>query len=150
MTRWSDIRINQEIKKHDAKLFVFRDPVTDSRYICREPDRLEASDYNQYLSDGSELRTQFILGFTSDWTMRGSSVEWGIEPVMQRLLEMDSWRDDSMGDSLRKERERKKEDRARMRRNDIRATAADLRKEFAKATNDVNTSSLDKIDKRRN
>jgi hypothetical protein len=69
---------------------------------------------------------------------------------MHKIREMDAWRDDSMLDQMRQERERSKENRAREKRNEMKARAYDMRRDFAKATNDINTSTVEKVDYRRN
>lgn len=91
----------------------------------------------------------FVIALTDNWLVTGKPVDWGIEPLMRKIMEMDQWRDDSMYDNLVKDRERKEENRKREFRNNVKALAYDLRTEFAKATNDINTSLLAKTDKRR-
>ncbi len=54
-----------------------------------------------------------------------------------------------MLEDMRRAREKAKEERLRQRKNENKAIAYDMRKEFAKAVNEINTSTLEKIDKRR-
>lgn len=92
----------------------------------------------------------FIIALTDNWYLNGSPRNWGVDPVIRRLCEMDQWsKANSIYDDLKKERERKEELKQREWKNNVKALAYDFRKEFAKATNDVNTSSLEKIDNRR-
>lgn len=90
-----------------------------------------------------------VLPITDNWIETGRPVDWGIEPILWQMQKIDGWRDDSDYDRFYQDRERRKANRARARRNEMRALAADCRREFARATNDINTSSLDRIDRRR-
>lgn len=92
---------------------------------------------------------QFITALTHDWKLTGIPVDRGIDPLMFKIRQMDSWQRGSELDAMRKRREREKEDQDRQKRNETRAIAADLRKEFAAATNDINTSTIDMTDARR-
>ena len=146
---WSVKRLNDELKKHDPLLYALK---TNSgmRQVWRKAEKKDAA----YAGFTEETETsspcQFILALTEDWKLTGHAVEWGIEPVMQKILEMDSWRDDSTLSQIRKERERQKDIREQSRRNDLKARALDMRRDFARATNDINTSTLEKVDFRRN
>ena len=69
--------------------------------------------------------------------MSGKSVDWGIDPLMIKLKSMDNWRDDCTFDNMVKRRNdaiKIKEDSSKGKLKDI---AYDLRKDFAKVTNDI-------------
>lgn len=110
--------------------------------ILRKGDRLEASDYNQKTPELVDLNPQLILSLTHDWKPSGMPVEWGVEPVLEMLRSMDSWTDPSMFTRMIARRERMESDAERAKRNEIRARAADMRRDFARSTNDINTSGL--------
>lgn len=110
--------------------------------ILRKGDRLEASDFNQSEPEIADLNPQLILSLTHDWKPSGQPVEWGIEPVLERLRSMDSWTDPSMFTRMVSKRERMESDKARSKSNEIRARASDMRQEFARATNDFNTAGM--------
>jgi hypothetical protein len=97
----------------------------------------------------SRPNPHFILSLTEDWTLKSPGVDWGIEPVLWKLKEWDGWRDDTQLDQMRRERERAEENQKRAKQNEFRAIAADLRRDFAKATDEVNTSTMEKVDRRR-
>ncbi len=145
---WRTIRINQEIRKLDRRLSASRTP-KGTIMILREPDRLAASDYNQINTDGTVHFSQFILALTDTWNLRGKAVDRGIEPILEQLRGMDSWTTSGIYEDMRKRRERNEADQERIQNNEIRARASDMRRDFAKATNDINTSTLEKVDYRR-
>jgi hypothetical protein len=91
----------------------------------------------------------YVTVLTDTWLVTGKPRDWGIEPLMARIRDMDGYRNDTMLDQVRAVRERNEADKLRGMRNDFRAIAADMRKDFAKATSDINTSTVNKIDKRR-
>lgn len=106
------------------------------------------------LNDGTVLwhgfeADQLVLPITDNWTESGKPVDWGIEPILGQIQKLDAWRDDGDYDRFVKDRERRKENKERERRNEFRALAYDCRREFAQATNEINTSTLDKTEKRR-
>jgi len=77
---------------------------------------------------------QFILAITDDWTLGGKPVEWGIEPILDQLKFMDSWRDDSYYDRMMRYRENEEKLKQRSKQNNLRALAMDSRRDIAKAS----------------
>lgn len=142
-------RINEVVKKYDRRLYAIQIP-QGMIQIHRQADRMEASDFNQEIPETAHLFPQFIFALTDTWKLQGQPVDWGIEPIRQKLRQLDSWRDDSHYARIVENRDRIARDKDRMHKNELRATALDMRRDFAKATNDINTSSLAKIDARRN
>ena len=92
---------------------------------------------------------QHIISLTDNWQLGGQPVEWGLEPLIHKVSEIDSWRDDSFYEKLVEKREQQKRNTERSNRNEFKANAADARKDFAKVTNDINTSLINKTDNRR-
>lgn len=140
--------INRELKSYDRDLYADRIQ-SGMVQIYRKSVRWESFKYDNFTFHYAKKNPQFILALTDNWLLTGKPAEWGLEPLIQRMKEMDQWRDDGQYARLVKERERQEEDKERSKRNNIRAIASDLRKDFAKATNEINTSTLEKIDKRR-
>jgi len=91
----------------------------------------------------------FIFALTEDWTARSPAREWGIEVVMNRVRAMDLWKDETVLDRFMKDSERIAESEKREQRNSIESFLLEFRKDFARATNHINTSLLPKTDKRR-
>ena len=140
-------RITEVIRQHDQKLFAHASG--ERVLILRKGDRLAASDYNQSTPDLARLNPQLVLALTHNWKVDGQPVEWGLDPLMRQLQSMDSWADPDMFRNMVKKRERDSADKERSGQNEFRARAADMRSEFARATNDINTASLAKLDRRR-
>ena len=111
--------------------------------IHRQGDHIGVSDVEG--EEATRLHPQFILALTDTWTLQGQPVEWGMEPIMAKLRSMDSWREDTILDSIVAERERREASKAQTNKNEFRARAYDLRKEFAEATNDINTTGLSRV-----
>lgn len=127
--------LNRNLKSYDRELFAMTSNSVDTEKTC--------------VFRKSRFGPIFILALTDNWLAHGTPREWGLDPIMRKVSEMDSHRDSSMYDDFCKERDRKKESMMQSYRNDIKAAAYDLRKDFARATNDINTSTLEKIDNRR-
>jgi hypothetical protein len=145
---WRTRRINQEIQRLDRRLMADR-RADGTIQIIRQADRMEASDYNLSAPHLASLCPQFVIALTDTWNLHGKAVEWGLEPIVEQLKSMDSWRNDKILSELRAKRERAQADQARIQRNENRARAIDSRKDFARATNEINTSALEKVDNRR-
>ena len=129
-------RIDSFVRQFDRKLYARR--INGMIQIWREGERsevipIEAEDQNYILRPNP----QFILALTDNWKLSGNPVDHGLEPLGRMLRSMDAWNDDSYFDRMFKARERAEEDKSRARRNEFRAIAADSRRDFAKATNDI-------------
>ncbi len=144
---WRVKRLTEELKKHDRTLKAVRTN-TGMIQVWRTAERWSAADLIDGESDDSQPM-QFIAALTDNWNVTGKPIDLGIDPLMWKIQSMDSWNKGSMLDDMRKKRELAKEDRKRIIANENKARAYDLRKDFAKAVNEINTSTLDKIDKRR-
>lgn len=138
---WRVSRVNQEVKKLDRRLFANRRP-NGAIQVLRQAERIEASNFHMVAPDLASLHPQFVIALTDNWNLTGQPVDWGLEPIIQQLKSMDLWNDDKMLDRLRLKREREAEDQERAMSNELRARALDMRKDFARATNDINTSAL--------
>lgn len=136
---WRIKRLNEELKKHDRKLFCYR-TCNGMVQVWRKGD-VHAWDF--FLDDKpSGDKLQFILPITNNWTLTGAPTEWGIEPLMQRIMSMDNWNHPELYNehaSKRAENDRLEEKRKKGVIHDI---AVDIQKDFAKATDDVRTANL--------
>ena len=90
-----------------------------------------------------------VLPVTDNWTESGTPVDQGIEPIFWKIQQLDSWRNDGDYEQFCLNRDRRRANKDRAFKNEMRARAAYCRREFAKSVNDINTSSLTKIDNRR-
>lgn len=144
---WRVSRLTQELRKHDRSLKAIRTN-TGMIQVWRQAEHWSAAE----LIDGESTHSspmQLITALTDTWKVDGNPIDLGIEPLMRKIQYMDSWNKVGVLDELRKRREMESEERKRQNKNENMAIAADLRKDFAKVTNDINTSSLDMTDARR-
>lgn len=139
-------RLNSVVKAYDPLLSVEKD-TRGILLVKRKMDCLAESHYGQ-MNLENPYSFSIILSLTDNWKPNGQPVDWGIEPIMETLRGMDAWNADTFEDMV-KRRERAAEDKKRIRDNDYRARALDMRKDFARLTNDINTSSLSMDDPRR-
>lgn len=129
MSRFKDI--NKALRNYDECLYIQEshagryDLYRKSKFGCNPPN--------------------FIFSITDDWTVSGRPVEWGIDNILNRLKAHDLWRDDKFVENYIKEHEKDEESKARDRRNSIEAFMYDFRRQFARATDSVNTSTLPKL-----
>jgi hypothetical protein len=141
-------QLSRLLKRYDSDLFPKRS-MDGALGVYRKKKRYQFFDFQGSVLLYSQEYDELILPVTDTWVETGVPVDWGIEPILWQIQKTDSWRDDTQYDRFCQEREERKRNRERAFRNEIRAIASDTRREFAEATNEINTSTLDKIDSRR-
>lgn len=86
----------------------------------------------------------FLFSLTDTWQPQGRPVSYGVEAVLNRIKAHDLWRDDSFTENWIKEHEKHIESAERARTNSIESFLYDFRRQFQRATNGINTASLNK------
>lgn len=127
--------VNKMVKRYDPKLWALREG--GAIHIYRKQPRVRDSISYDGMTIGIVTdENQHICSLTHNWSFDGQPREWGLEPLWTNLQSMDSWREDGY-EAFCKRRDRAEEIKKQSLKNDIRAKAADLRSDFAKATNDI-------------
>lgn len=134
--------ITKTIKELDRNLYAQRDG--DKINIYRENTRLGLYEYNGLAFAYSYPNPQYIMSLTDNWNIRGTPVEWGLEPICRRLREIDGWNRKDLEAALIKNHEQAQEGRDRDRRNATEAKLYEVRDHFKKATSDINTALINK------
>lgn len=71
-------------------------------------------------------------------------MEWGVDVIINRIKAHDLWRDDTIVDTLNRENEKVKAGEKRDFKNSVESFLLDFRKQFARATDEINTGTLNK------
>lgn len=141
-------RITSAIKPIDAKLYAHHDGKCIR--IFRESYEYRREALNSYIGFWNVVRNDhLVMSLTDNWGVNGKPVDWGILPICARLKALDLWNNDNLINKIFIDEEKDKISREKNFRNNVESFLGDFRSQFAKATNDINTSSLSKIDKRR-
>lgn len=135
---WSLMRLNKEVNGYDSALYATR-ASNGMIQVYRKPTKSVA---NLYDADDFNPNPLLILCLTDTWTIQGKPVEWGLEPVMERLRSMDQWADGISYEEFCRRRDQRESTDKRTFNNDLRDRAKDLRSDFVRATDDINTSTL--------
>lgn len=90
-----------------------------------------------------------VFCLTDTWVASGKPREWGLEVIRERLVAHDLWNSDNLVDKLDEQSEKTAQADEREFKNNVESFLKDFRRQFAKATDSINTSGLDKIDARR-
>lgn len=90
----------------------------------------------------------FVTALTDTWGVRGTPRDWGLEVIHNRLVAHDLWKDETVVDRIEAEIKKRDESLERDRKNTIESFLYDFRRQFARATDGINTSSLKSQDKR--
>lgn len=132
--------IEREIRKYDDLLYCEKS--RDGKLcIYRKGRRIESYDL-----DGTALHVvlddpYLVLALTDTWNLNGEPRDWGVMPILQRLQMIDCWKRDLAKESIESvERANSSDNRAAD--NHIESYLKDIRKSFARATDDIVTGSL--------
>lgn len=139
----------KELKAYDRELVLHQDDHTKKVTIMRKKTYWETVEFEGKTIQYSRTYPDYVISLTKDWKMNSEPVDWGIEPVLNKIKESDPWRDSNYFTDFVKQRENLEAMRRESKRGQIRDLAYDMRREFARATNDINTSTLAKVDSRR-
>lgn len=149
MKTWRETRIEQVLKQHDPKLFLNRNGFGELQ-VMRESFRMNSYDVDGVSLICVERQPYYIMSLTKDWTSKTDPVEWGLDPIIRRLQEIDGWNPLSLANTMEARNLKVDEAKERHMTNETEAFVKDWRSSFAKATKDISTNTLDKkLDSRR-
>lgn len=138
--------ITSFVKRFDPLLFC--ESKEGKLCLFRKGTRVETYDVNGTAIDFLRPAPHFVFALTHDWNLSGDPCDRGLEQIRARLVEIDLWNRDLVAEIEKREEEREKAHNREL-DNHIESYLLDHRREFAKATNDVNTASMSKADKRK-
>lgn len=129
--------LTKQLREHDDCLYAKRrnDGVI---LVCRRSRNIYSGTITDHL----------IITLTEDFTPTGKPVEWGVEPILARLKEMDGFNRDITEEWI-KNKEKSDDLDASRRNSRDEDFLKEFRPQFAKAFSDINTSTIEKIDNRR-
>lgn len=139
--------LSKFLKGHDRELFVKR--IEGKLCVLRRSHKSETYDV-----EGKQVTFilpdfHLVFALTDTWNLHGKPREWGSLVILDRLQKHDLWNRDLARESI-ESIESAKATRDRAIDNHIESYLIENRREFARATNDINTGTLKKTDKRRN
>lgn len=138
----------QHLKAHDRELFCRRPTLHGPYQVFRKGTRWETHPVSGGVLRYSRPVNHYVLALTHDWSLNGRPIEWGIEPLLARVKEIDGHNRD-VGQDVLDQQTRVKESKERAFRSESEAFLKDFRREYARATDHINTSNLSKVDPRR-
>lgn len=139
-------QITSFIRRYDPELYC--EGKDGMLCIYRKSQRIESYDFEGTVIHYVRPAPFFIFALTHDWSATGRPVDWGCLPILERLQQCDLHKRD-MASEIERQEEKRTEEVARERANKTEDLFKDMRKTFAKATNDINTSTLKKTDLRK-
>jgi hypothetical protein len=122
--------VNRLVRGYDKELFAKREPNGSVHVYRRTPDPR-----NPYY---------LVFALTDNWQVLGRPRDWGLEVIHNRLMAIDLWKDETVVDRVQHQAEKRKESDYRDFSNSVESFLYDFRRQFARATNDINTGTLDK------
>ncbi len=140
-------RITREIQTYDPYLFAKKE--NGMIRIFRRVKRLEYLEFEGKMVGFLKEDPHLVCALTHNWSVNGEVVEWGILPIMEKIRSCDLWKNEKIADELIASYEKAAESRDRHTKNETEAFLSEFRPQFARAFDDVNTSTLAKTDNRR-
>lgn len=123
------------MKGYDKYLFAKRE-MNGAIHIHRKDPNNSAAPYHM------------VFALTDNWNARGKPRDWGLEVILARLRAMDLWRDETEVERINKQFEKTEQENERDLKNNIESFLKEFRRQFARATDGINTSTLEKKDRR--
>lgn len=124
--------LTKHVKEIDPKLYAVRGH-NGAIHIYRTGTRWALYSWDNMNLFYAEPSPHLVLSLTDNWRPDGEPIDLGIEPLRQELRELDSWRTGPRYEERKKNREAREELLERRKKNEIRARATDMRKDFARA-----------------
>lgn len=141
--------LTKEVRSYDRDLFCKEE--AGVILLCRKRTVWECHDFGfQDKLLYSRQVPEVIFALTDNFTQKGKPIDIGIEPLMNRIKSIDGWNDFNDSKNVADDLIKAKETADKHKVSEINAFAREWHPEFKKAFKDVNTSNLEKIDKRRN
>lgn len=148
MKSWRERRIEETIQYHDRELFLNKNYLGELQ-VMRRAFTMIPHDFDGHTVYVKTPTPHYIMSLTEDWTGKTRPVDWGLDPIVRRLKEIDDWGSESAFDRMLKDNDR----RDAIKKNAFNSLTEDVarewRKEFKKHTDDILTHSVNKIDSRR-
>jgi hypothetical protein len=123
--------VTQALKTHDSCLYAQETKL----------GRIDIMRKSKY----GESPPNLLMSLTDTWTAQGNPVPWGAEVILNRIKAHDLWRDDTFVERWIKDQEKAEASKQRAFRNNVESFLYDFRGQFHKATNEINTSLLNKV-----
>lgn len=139
--------VTRFLRKVDSKLYCEKGR-EGKLCVYRKSSRIEPYDVDGVIINFVRPAPFFIFALTDNWQLSGKPTDWGLDPIYFRLQEIDSW-NRNLAEELIEQEEKEARIREKDLRNENEAFAKDFRKQFARTFDDVNTSTMSKIDSRR-
>lgn len=133
--------LTSHLKGIDGKLYAERE-LGGMICVYRESTRGESFEHDGQRYVYPRSHPHLILALTHNWNVNGVPVEWGIEPILHRMQEIDLWNRGRTANELIESYEKSDQIRAKDRRNMYEAWSGDNRSVFKKAFKDINTSNM--------
>lgn len=140
--------LNNHLRDYDDKLYC-RVGSTGAIDVMRRAYKFDIFTWNGGTYRHLRPISNFIFSLTDDWKPTGRAVDWGIDPLINRLKAMDLWNNPRFAEDLIQSYEKKEKAKDRDFKNSVESFFYDFRRQFARTFDDVNTSTLAKIDRRR-
>lgn len=153
MTR-DEIKYTRIVRKHDEKLFVRENRQTKVLDVFREHFEHEVMDISDIVGEDSYYSAvvpqhHYIMSLTDNWNSSGHPAPWGENPLRERLGEIDAWNPESHYNKIDEINAKVDKSKQRDFDNQTEAFAYEFRDSFKETFKDVNTASMEKIDKRK-
>lgn len=134
--------LTSHLKEYDHDLYAIRESSTGTIHVYRKAKRPIHFNYDDVNYVALVENPQFILALTDNWTLKGRPVDWGIDPLLERIRSIDSFNAAKKVQDLIASYEARSAQKDKDRKDSHEAWLRDNRNVFKRAFNDINTSNL--------
>lgn len=145
MTRGRARVLTRYLREYDNELYAI------ARYgridILRKCIKYDSYDIGTWMLLAPRPNDHLVMSLTTNWSIDGIPVDWGIEPMLRELGRRDLWKRDYAGDMI-KSKERADESMDRTLSNQTEDFWKENRRSWAKNFDTINRSNLSRPDRR--
>lgn len=140
-------RLTLFLKSYDRDLYAVSE--YDSTKIYKKSTRFSWFDFNGLNIGYAYYYGSYICALTTNWSLSGHSVDWGFDKILSHIKSIDMQNDFNKSKNVIENLKNDYEARNKQVHNLHEDIAREIRPAFKKAFADVNTASMEKLDKRR-
>lgn len=148
MLGYRALQIQKSLRMFDDKLFLNLN-LKGELQIMRKSFKRVPYEVEGKIILNLEPNHHYICSLTQDFTSRTSPVDWGVLPILDHLRAIDCHNRESFVNKMEEYNQKHEAGKRKDFNNQTEAFCYEFRDSFKKATSDINTSNLEKIDSRR-
>ena len=138
-------KYNQALKRYDAELYAQRH-ASGAVVVMQKGYRYIPYEVGSEVVHVLSSSPTYVFALTDNWTTQGNPIDLGIDRVLDKVRECDYRKRENLIKELEETEEKANQTKRRDVRNNAEAFFSDQRSRFKKATGDILTHSMAKVE----